>query len=824
MFNTLIGDLRYSARALLAQPGFSLAAVLTLAIGIGANVAIFSVLNGALFRPLPFADAERLVDVRNVYPQMGLDDAGISIPDYLDRRAAPALESFAIYTNVSLSLVDSGTPERLGGLRASPSLFDVLAVAPALGRGFSAQEAQPGADQVVVLTHATWQSRFAGAPDVLDRSIRLDDKPYRVIGVMPQGFFFPNRDAAVIVPFAWTPEEAADDARGNEYSRSIGRLKAGASIAQLDAQLQSIISANAERIGGLGEPRAADFAAFLRSGAFLGRAVPLRDAWLGSITQTLWLLQAATLLLLLIACANVGNLVLTRAIARRRELTVRRALGASRWRLARHLLAESALLSGLGALLGLVLAAISTPLLAAALGFDAARGRFEFGSDLRLLGFAAGLAILSTLAFGLLPLLGTIGGNAFAALKEGGRGGSEGRAARVLRGGMVALQTAVALTLLVNGGLLLRSFIKLSAVDPGFDTSGITTASVQLAPARFPDQASKAAFYSRMLDTVRAQPGLADSGLITGLPFAQQDWTSSYRIDGYATPDGVSGPHGHFRIVDEQYFATLRIPLLRGRWFDARDTEASPPVVVIDQVLAQKYFKDADPIGQRLTQDLDSTGEPTWWTVIGVVGQVNNGDLSKTSAKETYYRHYRQQAAPLMSIVVRSSLGGEQVAASLRDALAVVDPQQPLFDIRSFDERIALSLNTRRASTQLLVVFSLLALTLAAIGLYGMLGFVIDARRGELGVRMAIGASRRDVVRLMLGHGLRLGAIGAAIGLIAALAAGRVISTQLFGIASTDVAVYAVVLAVLTAVVVLASWLPARRAGSTSPTEALRYE
>jgi predicted permease len=824
MADGLLADFRYSLRALLARPGFSLAALLTLAIGIGANVAIFSVLDGALFRPLPFPHAERLVDVRNVYPRMGLDDAGTSIPDYLDRRAAPALEELAIYSGVSLALVDGGAPERLPGLRASPSLFGVLSTPPALGRGFTEADAVPGAAPVVVLSHAAWRARFDADPAVLGRRIRLDGTPHEVVGVMPEGFFFPDRETALVVPFAWTPDQAADTARGNEFSRSIGRLREGATIAQLDAQLDAIIAANAERIGGLSVPGASDFAGFLRSGAFIGRAMPLRDQWLGSIAQTLWLLQGATLLLLLIACANVGNLMLTRALARRRELTVRSALGASRWRLARHLLTEALLLAAAGAALGLAFAALATPLLATALGFDRDGGRFAFGADLRLVAFAAALAAASALTFGLLPLLGGLGGKAFAALREGARGGGEGRAARLVRAAMVSLQTAVALTLLVCGGLLLRSFDKLSAVDPGFDTTGVTTATVQLPDARYPDQAARAAFYERALDAVRTEPGLAQAGLITGLPFGQQNWTSSFRVDGFTPAQGQSNPHGHFRIVDDAYFDTVRVPLLRGRWFDARDTADAAPVVVIDQVLADKYFAGRDPIGQRLTQDGSEVAQPTWWTVVGVVAQVNHGDLARTSTKETYYRPFRQQSASQMSIVVRSTLAGEQVAAGLRRALATIDPELPLFDVRAFDERVALSLGTRRASTQLLAVFSLLALTLAAIGLYGMLSFAIGARRGELGVRMAIGARRGDVVRLMLAHGLRLGAIGAAIGLVGALAAARVIDSQLFGVGSTDVAVYAVVLAVLGAVVVLASWLPARRAGRTSPVEALRYE
>lgn len=824
MTDGFLGDLRLSLRALLARPGFTIAALLTLAIGIGANAAIFSVLDGALYRPLPYPHAERLVDVRNVYPQMGLDDAGTSIPDYLDRVAAPALEGLAIYTFVSPALAEHGAPERLAGLRTSPSLFSVLSTQPVLGRGYTDADAAPGATPVVVLSHATWQARYGGDPDILGRRIRLDGTPHEVIGVMPEGFFFPDRGTALLLPFAWTPEQAADTARGNEYSRSIGRLRADATTAQLDAQLDAIIAANAERIGGMSEPGAAAFADFLRGGGMLGRAMPLREHWLGRIASTLWLLQGATLLLLLIACANVGNLMLTRALARRRELTVRSALGAPRWRLARHLLAESALLSAAGAVLGLAFAAVATPMLAAALGFDPDHGRFSFGPDLRVVAFAAALAAATAVVFGLLPLAGQVAGGSFDALREGSRAGGEGRGARMVRAGMVTLQTAVALVLLVCGGLLLRSYAKLADVDPGFDTRGVTTASVQLPAARYADQAARADFYTRALEAVRREPGLAQAGLITGLPFTQAQWTSSFRIDGRQQAADQPGPHGHFRIVDEAYFETLRVPLLRGRWFNASDTADSTPVVIIDQVLADKYFGDRDPIGQRITQDGAQVDEPTWWTVVGVVAQVNHGDLAEVSTKETYYRPYRQQAVDTMSIVVRSSLAGDQVAAALRRALTGVDPELPLFDVRAFDERLAASLGTRRASMQLLVVFAVLALALVAIGLYGMIAFAIGARRSELGVRMAIGARRNDVVRLMLGQGLRLGALGAALGLLGALAAAQAIGGQLFGISRFDLPVYAGVVVALGLVVLAASWIPAHRAGRTSPVEALRHE
>jgi predicted permease len=825
MFDNLRNDLRYSLRSLAARPGFLTAILLTLALGIGANAAIFSVLNGALLRPLPFPHAERLVDVFNRYPQMGLEHAGTSIPDYLDRRAAPGLEGLAIYTSDGLSFVSEGVPQQVLASRNSASLFEVLGVAPLLGRSFAAADVDAGKDDELILSYGAWQAWFDRDPAVLGRNLTLSGKRYVVIGVMPRGFFFPNRETQVWTPFVFTPEQREDLQRGNEFSSSIGLVRPGVGIEQLDAQFAAIIARNAERIATIDQPGAGDFATFLRSGAFEGRARWLREQWLGDLSKTLLLLQGATLLVLLIACANVANLLLSRALGRRRELTVRGALGAGRGRLIAQQLSESLLLALIGGALGLVLAYSLTGALAAALGFDQERGRFEFGLDASVLGFTALLIALTGLVFGLAPVLAQSRMRPYEVLKEITRGGSEGQGARALRRGLVVLQTSLAIVLLVGAGLLLKSFSKLSGVDPGFDAAGLITAPIQIPVERYPEGPKRVQFYERVLEAVRATPGIERAGYITGLPFTDQFWTASYTIEGREVAPGASNPHGHYRVVDEGYFETAGITLLEGRNFAPSDSADAERVVIIDELLARKHFPDREAIGQRIGFDSDDPAVPDdFWTIIGVVETINQSDLSKTPEKETYYRYLRQAPATLGAIVVRSNLSGESVASALRTAVLRVDPEQPLYDIRTLDDRVRTSLDTRRAPMHLLLAFAGLALMLAAVGIYGVLAFLVTSRTGEIGIRMAIGAQPRRVLAETLRQGAWLTGAGLVLGVFAALWLGRFLEAQLFGVSRFDPSIFIAVALVLGLVALAACWLPARRAASIAPTEALRHQ
>lgn len=827
MTDTFRQDLRYSLRSLFARPGFLIAAVLTLALGIGANTAIFSVVNGLLLQPLPYPDGERLVLVHNAYPRMGLDYAGTSIPDYFDRREqAQALEDLALYTGESLNLAAEGTPQRLVGLRATASLFSTLQASPLLGRVFDAEAETPGQDRVVVLSHDLWRSQFAGDPGVLGRDVRLNGEAYRVIGVMPADFVFPNRNTQLWLPFATTPQQRSDDERGNEYSESIGRLAPGASIAQLESQLQAIVSRTADRVAGSGDPRGPGFAQFLRDGGFLGRAVPLREQWVGDVRPVLWLLQAVVGFVLLIACANVANLMLTRVSARQKELSVRSALGASRARIVRQLLIEAVLLALAGAVAGVAVAMACLQLLDS-INLAQSPLRAAIGIDTPVLLFTLLLSVATGLVFGLVPAFAQRPGRAFEALKEGGRGNTGGRGARATRNVLVVVQIALCVTLLVGAGLLVKSFQRLQDESPGFQRDGLITVRLDLPAGKYPDDAAIVRFHERALAELRAIPGVTLAGYTSNLPFGQSTWQSSYVVEGRDQAAGEANPHGFARIADQAFFRALEIPLLAGRYFTDADVEGAPRAVIVDELLARKYFPDG-AIGRRI-RSTGSEEESPWWTIVGVVGTVKHGNLAAEMTKEAYYFPFGQFPFNRFGnrggfYVVKTGLATGGLVEPIRNAVLRVDPEQPVYDIRTLDERIALSLQGRRAPMLLLLLFAGVALALSAIGIYGVLAYSVAQRTGELGVRLAIGAQRGDVVRMVLGQGGRIAALGLGVGLAGALALGGFLNAQLFGVSRFDPATFVAVVLVLAAVALLACWLPARRAARVDPMVALRHE
>lgn len=827
-------DIRYALRTLATRPGFTAAALLTLALGIGANTAIFSVINGFYLKPLPYPEGHRLVDVHNHYPGV-IDQAGTSIPDYLDRKErAPALEDLAIYTFGSYNLAADGQPDRVVGLRASPSLFSTLRVQPMLGRAFTDEDAVIGREKVVVLTHGTWQRQFAADPQVIGREVRFNGEPWTIIGVMPEGFAFPNRNIAMLMPFAFTDAQRGDLERGREFSGSIGRLAPGATIEQLDAQMDAIVLENADRIAAIGGSRAQGFADFLRGKNFTGRAQDYHGMLVGGLKDTVLILQGVVALVLLIACANVANLMLTRVIARHRELAIRTAIGADRWRLARQLLTEAMVLALGGATLGVLFAVWGIDLIQW-LGLDQSANGFDVGLDGRVLGFALGLAIVTGLVSGLVPVVSLSRVNANDVIKEGGRGNTGGKAAAAVRNSLVVVELAMAVTLLVGAGLLIKSFAKLQDQNPGFDATGVVTARLTLPANRFPDPESRVQFTDRMLDRLRTIAGVEKVGVTQVLPFTGNGSQSSYNIVGQQVPAGQNGPHGHFRVVDEDYFAAMGIELIAGRSFDrgldqARplperddqgniiDLERQPTIaVIIDKLLADKHFKGQDPLGQRIINGW--VGE-----VVGVVDTVKNGQLQADVTKETHYWYYRQRPDTGLNLVLRTSLDPETVSRQVREAILAIDPEQPVFDIQTMDQRVAASLTTQKAPMVLLALFALVAITLAAIGIYGVLAYAVSQRTPEIGVRMAMGASRTDVFQLVIGQGARLAAIGVGTGLVAAFALSRLMQSMLFGVEPADPAVFVLVSAVLGAVALIACWLPARRATAVDPLVALRYE
>ncbi len=817
-----LSNLRQSLRNLALHRAFTFAAIATLALGIGANAAIFSVVNGLLLKPLPYPDGERLVEVYNSYPTSGLDYAGSSIPDYLDRKSAPGLEDLALYTSGSVNTADESGPRRLVAVRATPSLFTTLRVQPALGRAFTEDEAQIGGDKVVVLSHATWQTQYAGDPAIIGRELRFNDEPWRVIGVMPEGFAFPDRQTALWTPFAFTPEQRSDVERGNEYSASIGRLKPGVTVAELDAQFKAIVNANADRIAAA-DPTRADDAAFYRNGGFAGHAKSLREQWVGQMKPVLLLLQSVVLVVLLIACANVANLFLTRLSARRRELGVRAALGASRWRIARQLLGEALILALAGGIAGVLLAYFSLGFLQV-LGLDRTLLGERIGIDGTVLGFTFVVAVLTGLLFGTVPALGQDGVRASEVLRESGRGGGS-RVAQRLRSVLVVVQIGLAVCLLVGAGLLLRSFERVQQQDPGFDRQGVVTARLSLPSSRYPDTAAPAAFFERLASEMRAVPGVREVGVVSNLPFSNQNWTASYQIAGRESAPGTASPHGYLHIIDPGYFKAMGIPLLRGRSFDERDRVDGAPVVVVDQFLAQKHFPNGDALGQRLVMPgINGAEEDVEAEIIGIVGTVKRGQLSEDTTKETYFLSLAQYGSREAMVVLKSDLDASAALGPIQAAVQRVDPQQPVYDLKSLDARITLSLEGRMAPLILLAVFAGVALLLAAVGIYGVLAFAVQQRTGEIGVRLAIGARPADVQKLVLRQGMTLAGVGLAIGTLAALLGGSLLESQLYGIESRDPLTLGLVLALLGGAALLACWLPARRATQVAPVMALRSD
>jgi predicted permease len=817
MLDSLFQDIRYGFRALAARPGFALAALATLALAIGANTLVFSLIDGIYLSPLPYRDDAKLVDMENQYRNMGLDATGASIPDYLDRREGmKSIVESGLFTGENFNLAIDGAPERAHGVRATPSLFATLGVAPALGRAFTEGEAEPGADRVVVLGDAMWRNRFGADPAIVGRDIRLDGESYRVVGVMPRGFMFPDRETALYVPFAFTPAQKADTERGHEFSTSIARLAPGATIADAKNEANLIVRRNLDRLGSIGSD-GTRFSTFMKSAGFTIDVRPLRTLLAGDHSRMLVLLQLAVGLVLLIACANIANLMLTRLSARQKELSVRTALGASRSRLARQLLIEAVLLALAGAVLGIGIALAGQKLVAMS---GLMPDWVTLGIDLRVLAFTFAVAVAAGLLFGLAPVLSAGLAKPQQVLREAGRLGGGGRGARATRGALVVAQIALAIALLASAGLLVRSFANVIEESPGFDSRGVLTAAISLSPAKYPDDGAKANAVHRILESARALPGAAAVGVIDERPMSGAISGSSYRIAGL-TIDAT--PHAFERTVDEDYFKAMGIPLIQGRTFEPSDWTSANKVAVVDELFAKKRFPNGDAVGHIL--DLDRPGVTgQQYTIVGVVGTTKNGDLGETISQETFYLDYGQSPAGTLTLILRSAGPPGALVQPLREAVRSVDPEQPLFDVMTLDQRVHLSLTGRRVPMQLIGLFAALALVLAAIGIYGVLAFAVAQRTGEFGVRMAIGADAGRIRRQVLADGVRLLLPGLAIGIAGAIALGLVLRSQLFGVGAVDFPSLGLVVAVLGAIALLACWVPARRAAKTAPLEALRYE
>ena len=801
-------DIRYAVRSLRKQPVFTLVAVLTLTLGIGGNTAIFSLLYQLLLRPLPYPDADRLVFVWNTYPLMNLPQASVSIPDYIDRKTqAPAVEDATLFTGTGFALAEGGQAEQVRGLAVTPSFFTTLQRQPFLGRAFNEDEAKPEADNYAILTYALWNSRFAGDRAIVGRDIRMNGEAYRVVGVLPADFELPFRDVAVLVPFSFTPQQMSDQGRGNEFSSMIARLKPGATIDQLNGQMKVIVDRNLDRL-----PQSR---AFAQTSGFGGFAVPIREELVGDVRTPLYVLQVGVFVVLLIACANVANLLLMRATGRYRELAIRTTLGAGHWRLIRQLLTEGIVLSVLGALGGLALGMAGVRALIA-MSSRQIPGMADTALHPAVFAFTMALAILTGLVFGVVPAIAVMRGNTSSLLKDDSTRGSASRGTGLTRAALVVGETALALMLLISAALLIKSFAKLQNVDPGFTTENVLTAQMSLPASRYPDANARRAFWMRLLEKAAAIPGVTQAGFTSNVPFNGSVSSGSYSIVGYTPGQGEPQPHGRQEVVGGNYFKAMQIPLVEGRLFADGDTADSPPVVIVDQYLANKYFANRSAINQQIRR-----GNITF-TIVGVVGTINSIDLGQPVTKERLYYPITQQARGAAALVLKTNLDPQTLVAQVRSAVQSLDPEQPIADVRTMDQWIMRSLEIRRTPMMLLALFGVVALVLSAIGIYGVLAFGVAQRVREFGIRQALGADQRSILALVLGQGMRTIGIGLALGLIGAAVLTRLLQAQLFGVSTYDLGIYAGVTLLLLAVALLACYIPARRATEVDPMIALR--
>ena len=811
----MFSDFKYALRSLLKTPGFALIAVATLALCIGANSAIFSVVHAILLKPYPWPESEKLVYVYNTYPLMGLQNAGVSVPDYLDRRAGVSgFADSAMFTNRSYNLASDGEPERIIGMKATPSLFSTLQATAERGRVFAGADAEPGNDKVVVLSHALWKNRFGANPAIVGTTIRLNTEAYTVIGVMPETFYFPAPRVQAWVPFAFTPEQKSDNERGNEYSSMIARLKPGATLPDVQRDLDVIQTRNAERL--------ADSRDFWKSSGFGGRTNGFLEQNVSNIRGMLWLVQAGVAAALLIGCANVASLLLARAVARERELAIRAALGAGRARLMRLLLSESLLLFVTGGLLGLLVARWGVDSLGS-LGLSTLPRSFGVQLDTSVFAFTLLCALLTGLGFGALPAWSASRGDAAAALKEAGARGSAGKRTTFLRAALVVGEIALAIMLLSTAGLLVRSFEKLQQENPGFTPGGVITAQLTLPQAKYDKPEKRIAFADAALSRLRALPGVKAAGLTDVLPFIGNNSSGSYKSPDIVVPPGAPAPHGQQRVVDPGYFKTMGMTLVRGRWFTEADTATTQKVVIVDKVLTDKYWPGQDPIGKRISRG-GTDENPTIWIIAGVLAPIKFQSLEEDVKKETLYFPFAQNTATNLILVVKTDGDPTLLTAAVREAVRSADPEQPVFDVKTMQQRMDDIAQNRKAPMLLLSMFSGVALLLAVLGVYGVLAFSVAQRTSEFGVRIALGASPGDIAALVLRQGAKLVLIGIVTGLAAYLALSQVVGKLLYGVAATDPVTLAIAPVVLALAALAACLMPVRRAVRVNPLEALRAE
>jgi putative ABC transport system permease protein len=822
MLSTLWQDIRYGARMLLKNPGITMVVIIALALGIGANTAIFSVVNAVLIRPLPYQESDRLVFLNEKSPV--LDEMSISYPNFLDWRAHnQTFEKMGVYNRASYNLSGPGEAERILTGQVSADLFSVLRVNAAHGRVFTNEEDKPGGTPVVVLSYPLWQRRFGGQTSILNQPITLNGKSYTVIGVMPESYAYPSR-VEMWVPVGQLSDQVSWQSRGNHPGLyGVARLKPGATFEQADADMNNV-AANLEK-------QYPDSNTATRV-----RLRPLLEIFVSDVRRALWVIFAAVGFVLFIACANIANLLLARATARKKEMAVRTAVGASRWRIARQLLTESVLLSLVGGVIGLLLAHWGIKLILYMSPNAIPRSR-EIGLDWIVLAFTVGVSFLTGILFGLVPAIQAGEVDVHETLKETGRG-TTGR--QWLRNSLVVVEVATTLVLLIGAGLMIRSFYQLQKVNPGFSHEHLTSFSVSLPEKKYTTEEQNASFYNRLLENIRALPGVETAAAASGLPLGNNGWQTSFVVDGQPVPERELTPLMEACLVTPDYFRAMNIPVLRGRVFTDRDDRshlagrdlsklneiqrliAGGNSIIIDEEFAKKYWPNEDAVGKRIR--LGREADAPVLEVLGVVGRVKMESLNQNSDRVQGYFAFNQVPQGDMTVVIKGTSDPNQLINSVRGAVREIDPDQPIYSPRTMDEIRAESVAPERLNLTLLSLFAGIALVLAIVGIYGVMSYSVTQRTHEIGIRMAIGARPRDVFRMVLGQGMKLALIGVVIGLFSAYLLTRLMETMLFGVEPTDATTFAAISIMLITVALLACYLPGRRATKVEPTVSLRYE
>ncbi|MEK6323366.1 MAG: ABC transporter permease [Acidobacteriota bacterium] len=817
----LLHDARYSIRMLRKSPGFTVVAVIALALGIGANCAIFSVVNAVLLRPLPFKEPEGLVRIWGKFDKAGIPKNWISEPELVDlQEQNQSFENIAAYQSGGVNLTTNAEPVRVNSASVNASLFSVLGVQPTNGRPFLEEEDQPGRDKVVLVGDGLWRNRFGSDPALLGKTIGLSGDSYTVVGIMPAGFQFPDQ-AELWVPLAI--DRAHLENRGNHGLEVVARLKPGVTLPQAQADLTNIAATLEQQYPNN----------YSDSGWGL-YPVSMLEEFVGNIRPALRILLGAVAFVLLIACANVANLLLARATVREKEVAIRAALGAGRRRLIQQLLTESVLLSVMGGLFGLLLAYFGVRLFVAFGPKDIPR-LDEIGLDGRVFVFSLLIAVVTGLVFGLAPALQISKPDLQDSLKEGGRGSSKGR--HRLRNALVVSEVAVALVLLVGAGLMIKSFQRLLQLNMGFRTENVLTMRLSVPSTKYKEDAKVAAFYRQLLDKIKALPGVESAGAISHLPLSGSYASGTTAVEnadaeaGLKTFQGIPFIEADRRSISPDYFRALGIDLKAGRLFTEADNETAPPVAVVDETFERRFWPNGSAVGKRFIARFNDGKGIQWGQIVGVVAHVRHYGIDQVKqyglgqeGREQAYFPYLQRPSNRMYLAIKTTTDPLSLTSAVRNQVLSLDPEQPVYDVKSMDQLVTTSLAQRQLNMVLFVAFSAIALILASVGIYGVMSYSVTQRTHEIGIRMALGAGQRNVLGLVVRQGMTLALAGVGLGLAGAVAMTRLMSSLLFGVSATDPVTFVAIAALLTGVALAACLVPARRATRVDPMVALRYE